>query len=327
MNDRGSASIAGATYDPTTRRLYVTERFGAEPRVHVYEVSSGTALSLPPAPGSLAGKVLGSQVALSWTPPAGTGWAGYLLEAGTAPGLSNILRLPVAAGTTTFSSDAPPGQFFVRLRSASLTGLLSPPSNEVAINVGGRLQPPGSPRNLKVRAAGDAVVLSWAPPAAGDPVADYVIDAGTSPSTPNIAYDTSVGSGLVALVNGVPPGRYYVRLRARNLAGSGAPSNVTSVLVGAPATIPPSPTNLSAQVGADRSLRLSWDLPDEGSAATGFVLEAGFAEGRSDIGVVALGPAQGLRLAGVPPGTYFVRVRAYNPAGRSVPTRDLRIVI
>jgi hypothetical protein len=39
MNDRGTASIAGAAYDQTTRRLYVTEHYGDHPRVHVYEIA------------------------------------------------------------------------------------------------------------------------------------------------------------------------------------------------------------------------------------------------------------------------------------------------
>lgn len=42
MNDTGSATIAGAAYDQTTRRLYITEDFGEQPRVHVYEIPTIT---------------------------------------------------------------------------------------------------------------------------------------------------------------------------------------------------------------------------------------------------------------------------------------------
>lgn len=40
MNDTGSATIAGAAYDETTRRLYITENYGESPKVHVYEIAS-----------------------------------------------------------------------------------------------------------------------------------------------------------------------------------------------------------------------------------------------------------------------------------------------
>lgn len=39
MNDSGSANIAGAAYDQTTRRLYITEEYGDYPRVHAYEIA------------------------------------------------------------------------------------------------------------------------------------------------------------------------------------------------------------------------------------------------------------------------------------------------
>lgn len=41
MDSTGSARITGATYDPEGGRLYVTEEYGEEPRVHVYQVDLG----------------------------------------------------------------------------------------------------------------------------------------------------------------------------------------------------------------------------------------------------------------------------------------------
>jgi hypothetical protein len=40
MNSDGTATVAGAAYDQTTRRLYVTTDFGDYPRVHVYEIAA-----------------------------------------------------------------------------------------------------------------------------------------------------------------------------------------------------------------------------------------------------------------------------------------------
>ncbi len=39
IRDDGGATMAGATYDPDSGRLFVTERYGDNPRVHVFEIS------------------------------------------------------------------------------------------------------------------------------------------------------------------------------------------------------------------------------------------------------------------------------------------------
>jgi hypothetical protein len=39
MDSTGSATISGATYDPQSGRLYITERYGESPAVHVYQIT------------------------------------------------------------------------------------------------------------------------------------------------------------------------------------------------------------------------------------------------------------------------------------------------
>ena len=39
MDDSGSARIVGATYDPASGRVYITEFYGEEPAVHVYQIT------------------------------------------------------------------------------------------------------------------------------------------------------------------------------------------------------------------------------------------------------------------------------------------------
>jgi hypothetical protein len=39
LDDQGGATIAGATFDPAGGRLFVTEQYGEEPRVHVFSVT------------------------------------------------------------------------------------------------------------------------------------------------------------------------------------------------------------------------------------------------------------------------------------------------
>jgi hypothetical protein len=40
MDATGSATIAGATFDPTSGRVFITERYGEEPMVHVYQIET-----------------------------------------------------------------------------------------------------------------------------------------------------------------------------------------------------------------------------------------------------------------------------------------------
>lgn len=91
-------------------------------------------VSLPPqAPGALSTSVSGGVVTLSWTAAAGNATT-YVIEAGTAPGLSNIGTLPLGHLDTAFSTPAPPGTYVVRVRAANAFGV-GPASNEVTVVV------------------------------------------------------------------------------------------------------------------------------------------------------------------------------------------------
>jgi hypothetical protein len=91
--------------------------------------------STPSAPAGLQSTVSGLLVTLSWAAPAGGGTpTGYVIEAGTAPGLANIAVVNTGSTATTFAANAVPGTYFVRVRAASGCGS-SPASTEVGIVV------------------------------------------------------------------------------------------------------------------------------------------------------------------------------------------------
>lgn len=48
MDSTGSATIAGAAYDPASGRVYITERYGEEPHVHVYQLTVPSPVSSSP---------------------------------------------------------------------------------------------------------------------------------------------------------------------------------------------------------------------------------------------------------------------------------------
>jgi hypothetical protein len=99
----------------------------SDPTPDIIVAAPGTAQ----APAALTSGGEGSTVTLAWTPPAGEAVAGYVIEAGSDPGLSDIAVLPVG-NVTTFMTEAPPGTYFVRVRAINDKGP-GLPSNEVVV--------------------------------------------------------------------------------------------------------------------------------------------------------------------------------------------------
>jgi hypothetical protein len=88
----------------------------------------------PGRPFNLEATVTGSSVLLSWAAPTiGTGPFQYVVEVGTAPGLSNIMVTPTSA-TSLSAAGVPPGVYYVRTRALGVAGT-GPVSNEVAVVV------------------------------------------------------------------------------------------------------------------------------------------------------------------------------------------------
>lgn len=92
---------------------------------------AGQGAQAPSAPRVLSQSGAGSTVNLWWDVPT-TGTAdSYVIEAGTAPGLSNIATLALGR-VTSFATSAPPGTYYVRVRARNGAGL-SAPSNEIVV--------------------------------------------------------------------------------------------------------------------------------------------------------------------------------------------------
>lgn len=88
------------------------------------------------------------------------------------------------------------------------------------------LAPPIAPTGLAADVAGDTVVLTWN---SAPDVGDYEISAGLAPGSRNIGSVRTAGAPSLR-VAGVPPGTYYVRVRAINQLG-GAESSEVRVVV------------------------------------------------------------------------------------------------
>lgn len=98
-------------------------------------VSAGGCVGAPPSPVGLTATVNGRLVLLSWTiPSTADGPTSFVLEAGSATGLANIASIVIDAAVSTVAVQAPPGQYFVRLRGRNPCGT-GPVSNEIVITV------------------------------------------------------------------------------------------------------------------------------------------------------------------------------------------------
>lgn len=180
---------------------------------------------------------------------------------------------------------------------------------------------PGAPANLTSSVSGNTVTISWTA-ASGDPTT-YVIEAGSAPGAADLA---NFATGILATsFTGVAPnGTYFVRVKARNPAGTSPPSNEITIVVGAtppPCTEPPRAVTELAATGTGTTATLTWKAP-AGSPPTSYVLEVGSSSGASDVFNADVGNVT--RLTGVaPPAIYFARVRAKNACGTSSPSGEV----
>jgi predicted phage tail protein len=268
---------------------------------------------VPGAPTSLAASSAGLRVTLTWAPPAGGSAASnYLVYAGTAPGLWNLVNAYGVGNQLSAAGDLGPGRYYARVQAANQFGA-GPMSPEISFVVGG-VGVPANPSGLTTAWQGTVLTLRWNA-AAG--ASSYIIEAGSGSGAANLA-NFSVGAATSYAVD-VPPGTYHVRVRAANASGLSGPSNEVVVSgVGGPSR----PTALSESSTAS-SVTLRWFAPTSGPAPTGYILEAGNGPGLANLAVVQIGNQTTFVAAAPPPGTYFVRVRALNARGYSDPSNEI----
>lgn len=107
--------------------------------------------------------------------------------------------------------------------------------------------------------------------------------------------------------------------------GSTVGSRDQALTCRAPAALvrsPFAPTNVTSTVTGS-TVQLAWNDPGD---TMEFELEFGFAPGQR-AGSARLGRATSIAIPGVPPGVYYVRVKAINEVGPSPASADVRVVV
>jgi len=209
-----------------------------------------------------------------------------------------------------------------------MPSILWPSPERTKLRTAEAIVPPGAPTGLAATVSGATVALKWTAPFGGGAPTSYVIQAGSSSGQSNLANaDTGSAAPAVTATN-VSSGTYFVRVLARNAAGTSPSSNEIVVSVaGACATPPGAPDALTDAVNGG-AVALTWQPAAVGCAATSYVIQAGSAPGLSNLTNVSTGSAAPSFAAGnVSPGVYFVRVLATNAAGTSGPSNEISLSV
>jgi hypothetical protein len=185
---------------------------------------------------------------------------------------------------------------------------------------------PEPPQNLTAVVTGNTVTLNWQAPATGTAPLGYILEASLTPGGVAVALFAVESTSVT--VSSVPTGVFYVRVRAADTQGVGAPSNEAVVAVpngGGCGTVPNAPGSLVSTVVGNQ-VTLTWSATAAGCPATGFVIQAGTMPGSSNLALINVGPATSLSVT-APPGTYHVRVVATNASGGSAPSNEVVVVV
>ena len=219
--------MAGTTFGTASNEVSVVPRTVP---VAMEEVSPTFCSTPPRTPRSFSALATGAQVSLSWQRGLGDPPSGYILDVGTAPGLADMMTLPLGEAPS-LSANAANGRYALRLRATNACGT-SLWGAETVLTVGNgstTVSLPGAPQSLQGTVSGALVSFTWSPPTSGGPVANYVIEA-TIPGGTTFSFNT--GSSAAAFsYDGAPPGQYVIRVRAANAAGLGAASAPVTIVV------------------------------------------------------------------------------------------------
>lgn len=273
-------------------------------------------------PQSLSAVVARTAVTLTWAAPplSAEPVVGYVLEAGFAPGATSF-NLPLGQALT-FSTNAPSGRYYVRVRSVTANGT-SAPSAEVVVATG-QAAPPLAPLSLLATVQGLAVSFAWTENPLGTDVDRYTLVAGRAPGLSDLAV-VPLGRALTFSA-GAPAGTYYVRVVAANTSGSGPASNEAMVTLGTGVcTVPATPVNLTAVVRQGVTT-LQWNAATGGAIPTAYRVEVGTTPGSSNIGLFPL-PVTTAASGVLPSGSYVARIAATNACGTSAASPDVNIVV
>lgn len=297
----------GGIYFARVKAVNVYGTSVASPEV---SVTVATPSPKPGAPQSLNASFSGRTVGITWAAPlTGDPVTNYTLEVGTAPGLANIVVVPIGPAAAFSAGGVPDGVFWVRVRGANAAGT-GPASADLALVMNGGTGCVGLPFAPVFRTpvvSGNLASFAWDAPATGPTPVSYVLFAGSAPGRSDLAaFD--LGSAATTFAATAPAGTYFLRVAARGACGVGPVSNDAAMTIAPASVVPTQPTGLAGSVSGG-IVSLQWTAPATGAAPTSYVVEVGSASGISNILVLNTGNVATAISGPVPRGRYFIRIR------------------
>lgn len=176
------------------------------------------------------------------------------------------------------------------------------------------------PTSFAAQTSGLQVTFTWGASAGAF---SYQLEVGSGSGLSDL-FAGNIGGGTSFSATG-PAGTYFARLRARADATTSPPSNEITFTLGTsgPCVPPGAPSNLMFNKSGT-NLTVNWIA---GAGATSYRLLAGTAPELSNAVDVNVGGAtsQGFNIAGIPAGTYYVRVVSVNACGNSGASNEVAI--
>jgi hypothetical protein len=201
-----------------------------------------------------------------------------------------------------------------RYRARNATGFSN--HGTVTITVAAPLSPL-PPSGLYVsEIRGNRVTLRWTPAPFGPTPTAYVIQGGP---TPGSVAATIIAPAVPVFTFEAPTGSFYLRVHTQAGGDISGASNEVQIFVNLP-IVPAAPGNLLS-LGNDTSLTLAWRNSYTQGEPTSLILDVTGSITTS----LPLGLTDTFSVAGVPPGTYTVSLRALNAAGSSLPSEPVTL--
>ena len=164
---------------------------------------------------------------------------------------------------------------------------------------------------------GNTVTLRWTAPAVGPAPTNYVLEGGVNPGEVLASIPTNSASPIFTVV--APSGSFYVRIHALTGTQRGAASNEIRIHVNVP--VPPSAPAGLVGLANGSTLNLAWRNTFAGGPPSSMLLDVTGAA----VATIPLGFSDSFEFAGVPGGTYTLRLRAANGGGTSPPSSPITL--
>lgn len=200
-------------------------------------------------------------------------------------------------------------------RAINIAGVSNVATVSLTVTQPADTQPPTGLHAYSI--AGNNVTLRWMPPVAGPRPTGYTVEGGVNPL--EVLAIIPTGSSYPIYSFAAPTGSFYVRVHALTGANKSTASNEIRLHVGMPVA-PSAPASLTGVVSGS-TVNLAWRNTFAGGAPDRVILEAVPAGGAPII--LPLGVADTFGAAGVPAGSYALRLWAANAGGVGGPSNEV----